>query len=52
MLTAVVPAVSAAAAVVFLDEPLTGMLIAGLVCVTIGILVGVGHTGPAPAPRP
>lgn len=52
MLTAVVPAVSAAAAVIFLDEPLTGMLIAGLVCVTIGIVVGVGRAVPPPAPRP
>ncbi len=52
MLTAVVPAASAAAAVAFLDEPLTWMLIAGLVCVTIGIVVGVWRPSPATAPRP
>ena len=42
---------SAAAAVIFLDEPLTGMLIAGLVCVTIGIVVGVGRAAPAPTSK-
>ena len=52
MLTAIVPAASAAAAVVFLDEPLTWMLVAGLVCVTIGIVVGVGRTASPAASNP
>ncbi len=52
MLTAMVPAVSAAAAVLWLDEPLTGMLVAGLVLVTIGILVGVGRIAPVAMQKP
>jgi len=52
MLTAIVPAASAAAAVVFLDEPLTWMLVAGLVCVTIGIVVGVGRAASPVASNP
>jgi drug/metabolite transporter (DMT)-like permease len=42
MLTAMVPAIAAGSAVLFLDEPFTWMLGAGLVCVTLGIIVGVG----------
>ncbi len=41
MLTAIVPGLSALAAVVFLGEPLGVALVAGLVLVTGGILVGV-----------
>ena len=52
LFTAVVPGVSAAAAVVFLDEPLTWMLVAGLVCVTIGIVVGVGRAASPAASNP
>lgn len=41
MLTAVVPGLSALGAVVFLGEPLCWNLIAGLLLVTLGIVVGV-----------
>jgi drug/metabolite transporter (DMT)-like permease len=41
MMTAVVPGLSALAAVVVLGEPLHWNLIAGLVLVTIGIVFGV-----------
>lgn len=42
MLTAMVPAIAAGSAVLFLDEPFTGMLGAGLICITLGIIAGVG----------
>ena len=41
MITAVVPGLSALGAVIFLGEPLYWNLLAGLVCVTVGILFGV-----------
>jgi drug/metabolite transporter (DMT)-like permease len=41
MLTAIVPGLSALGAVVFLNEPLYWNLIAGLLLVTLGIVVGV-----------
>ncbi len=41
MLTAIVPGLSALGAVVFLSEPLYWNLIAGLLLVTLGIVVGV-----------
>lgn len=41
MITALVPGLSALGAVVFLGETLSWNLLAGLVCVTIGILFGV-----------
>ena len=41
MITALVPGLSALGAVVFLDEPLTANLIAGLASVTSGIMLGV-----------
>lgn len=46
MLTAMVPAITAGSAVLWLDEPFTWMLGAGLVCVTLGILVGVWRSTP------
>ena len=49
MLTAIVPGSSAIAAVVFLNEPLYWNLIAGLVLVTLGIVVGVRAASKAPA---
>ena len=49
MLTAIVPGSSAIAAVVFLNEPLYWNLVAGLVLVTLGIVVGVRAAGKAPA---
>jgi drug/metabolite transporter (DMT)-like permease len=42
MLTALVPPLSALGAVIFLSEPLTWNLLAGLALVTLGIVVGVG----------
>jgi drug/metabolite transporter (DMT)-like permease len=50
MLTAIVPGLSALGAVIFLGEPLGIHLIAGLSLVTLGIVVGVRATAPAPAP--
>jgi drug/metabolite transporter (DMT)-like permease len=41
MITAVVPGLSALAAVIFLGEPLYWALLAGLAMVTLGLLVGV-----------
>ena len=41
MITALVPGLSALGAVIFLGEPLYWNLLAGLVCVTAGILFGV-----------
>lgn len=51
MITATVPAISAGSAVLFLGEPFTWMLAAGLVCVTAGILVGVGGAAAPGAAR-
>jgi drug/metabolite transporter (DMT)-like permease len=48
MITALVPALSAMAAVLFLDEPLHWNLLAGLLLVTGGILLGVLRQSPAP----
>ena len=45
MLTAVVPGLSALGAVIFLNEPLYWNLIAGLLLVTLGIVVGVRAGG-------
>lgn len=47
MLTALVPGLSALAAVVVLGEPLGANLVAGLALVTVGILVGVRAARPA-----
>jgi drug/metabolite transporter (DMT)-like permease len=47
MLTAIVPGLSALGAVVFLNEPLYWNLIAGLLLVTLGIVVGVRAAGKA-----
>ena len=47
MITALVPGLSALAAVVFLGEPLHWNLSAGLVLVTVGILFGVRAVAPA-----
>jgi drug/metabolite transporter (DMT)-like permease len=47
MITALVPGLSALAAVVFLGEPLQWNLLAGLALVTVGILFGVYKTKPA-----
>ncbi|MBC7918176.1 MAG: DMT family transporter [Rhodoferax sp.] len=47
MITALVPGLSALAAVVFLGEPLHWNLLAGLALVTVGILFGVHKTKPA-----
>jgi drug/metabolite transporter (DMT)-like permease len=52
MITALVPGLSALAAVVFLGEPLHWNLIAGLLLVTAGILFGVQRMRAAAAPRP
>ncbi len=49
MLTAVVPGLSALGAVIFLSEPLYWNLIAGLLLVTLGIVVGV-RSSAKPAP--
>jgi drug/metabolite transporter (DMT)-like permease len=45
MITALVPGLSALGAVVFLGEPLSGTLLAGLALVTLGILFGVRAAG-------
>jgi drug/metabolite transporter (DMT)-like permease len=47
MLTAVVPGLSALGAVIFLNEPLYWNLVAGLVMVTLGIVVGVNAASKA-----
>ena len=52
MITALVPGLSALAAVVFLGEPLHWNLIAGLMLVTAGILFGVQRVRAAAAARP
>lgn len=52
MITALVPGLSAIAAVLFLGEPLHWNLGAGLALVTTGILLGVLRQSPAPAPLP
>jgi drug/metabolite transporter (DMT)-like permease len=52
MLTAVVPAITAGSAVLWLDEPFTWMLGAGLVCVTLGIVVGVRRPAQPPRAQP
>jgi drug/metabolite transporter (DMT)-like permease len=49
MITALVPGLSAMGAVVFLNEPLHWNLVAGLLLVTGGILLGVLRRRPAPA---
>ena len=49
MITALVPGLSAMGAVLFLGEPMHWSLVAGLLLVTAGILVGVLRTSPAPA---
>lgn len=46
MITALVPGLSALGAVVFLGESLSWNLLAGLVCVTVGILFGVRKLPP------
>ena len=48
MITAMVPVISALAAVPLLSEPLAPLPLAGLVCVTLGLLVGL-RTVAAPA---
>lgn len=53
MMTAVVPGLSALAAVVFLHEPLNAGLVAGLALVTAGIVLGVrASAAPAAVPPP
>ncbi|VWX59830.1 EamA-like transporter family protein [Burkholderiales bacterium 8X] len=52
MITAVVPGLSALGAGVFLGEPLHWNLVAGLACVTLGILFGVQRTRSAAPPAP
>jgi drug/metabolite transporter (DMT)-like permease len=49
MLTALVPGLSASAAVLWLGEPLGLNLLGGLMLVTIGIVVGVRAAGMQPA---
>lgn len=49
MITALVPGLSAVGAVVFLDEPMHWNLVAGLLLVTAGILVGVLRKSQPPA---
>ncbi len=48
MITALVPGLSAIGAVLFLGEPMHWNLVAGLLLVTTGILVGVLRKNPAP----
>ncbi|WP_291518367.1 DMT family transporter [Acidovorax sp.] len=55
MITALVPGLSAMGAVVFLEEPMHWNLLAGLLLVTAGILLGVlrkGQNAPSPATPP
>jgi len=49
MITALVPGLSAMGAVIFLNEPMHWNLVAGLLLVTAGILVGVLRKSQAPA---
>lgn len=51
MMTALVPSLAALAAVPLLGEPLGGAALAGLVCVTAGLLVGLRAPAPRPQPR-
>jgi len=44
-----VPGLSAMGAVIFLDEPMHWNLVAGLLLVTTGILLGVLRKSPAPS---
>jgi drug/metabolite transporter (DMT)-like permease len=46
MITALVPGLSAMAAVIFLDEPMAWNLLAGLALVTLGIVFGVRKSNP------
>jgi len=50
MITALVPGLSALGAVIFLGEPLSWGLVAGLLLVTAGILFGVQRRTPVPRP--
>ena len=52
MITAVVPGLSALAAVLILGEPLAWNLMLGLALVTMGIVFGVRSVAPAPQPVP
>ena len=52
MITAVVPGLSALAAVFFLDEPLYWNLLFGLALVTMGIVFGVRSVVPTAPPQP
>ena len=52
MITALVPGLSAIGAVIFLDEPMYWNLVAGLLLVTAGILLGVLRRSQAPAVTP
>jgi drug/metabolite transporter (DMT)-like permease len=55
MITALVPGLSAMGAVAFLEEPMHWNLLAGLLLVTAGILLGVlrrGQSAPSPATSP
>ena len=52
MITAVVPGLSALAAVLFLGEPLAWNLVLGLALVTMGIVFGVRSVAPAARPVP
>lgn len=49
MITALVPGLSAMGAVIFLDEPMHWNLVAGLLLVTAGILLGVLRKSQAPS---
>lgn len=51
MMTAVVPVLAALAAVPLLGEPLGASALGGLVCVTVGLLLGVGVLGRPRAPK-
>ena len=51
MMTAVVPVLAALAAVPLLGEPLGASALGGLVCVTLGLLLGVGVLGRPRAPK-
>jgi len=50
MITALVPALSALAAVPLLNEPLTALPLAGLVCVTLGLAIGLRAAAPRSGP--
>lgn len=51
MVTALVPGIAALAAVPLLGEPLTAHALAGLVCVTLGLFVGLRGTAARPVLR-